>query len=385
MSLSTNSLDIGSLADLAKSRAIDNVVHSGSGWLCNASDCPNGVLVGRCDPGSLTSRNERCACLNTKNRGCDYMKKGTGTVRGTIMSAKFNPVQIDGSKNCPGGSDPCPNWSCPQAFGNLMDKFPEITCSYPYDVIPFDYQAEKMAKNIGSGNNEQFLANYCFSDEEDKNKCFPFTSCPKAISRRDICDKLGQYNKDLYDQRAIAYCRDIYNKNKSNPNFNIDATGCRCLVDATINRDPGLDKIMTIPSLASPVHCIWGPCVPTSANLNSFKDLSKTCPTVSCLSLINVGGDAAIDKSQFIQNLTCSGETKCNCRPGETCDDKTGICSCSSDTACGPNNYCDSNKRCQPKIQPQPSSDWTWLIILIIIIVILLFASSLGVYLYNKE
>jgi hypothetical protein len=378
--IQTDSLSIGNLSQLSKDGSIYGVVHSGTSWYCTDADCSNSKLIAKCDPGTGTSKNERCACLS-KSAKCPAMLTNSGNVNGTIYDIQFSPFNIDTSSNCP-SSSPDPNWSWA-----LRDstKTPIVTCQYPADAIPTDDQAEILVQNVGNKDNRKLLANYCFSPEQQTLKCPPpLTSCPKAISRSDICNKFGQADKNLYDQRAFAYCLNLYNQNKGKPDFDISKTGCKCIKDQKIDPDPGLTAILTVPGLAGGAHCVWGPCVPSSPNLNTYSDRDRSCPAVSCLNLINVGGQASIDKSQFIQNLNCTG-SKCNCNPGEVCNETTGTCSskrctgdqdciagqqvcrmsdgvcvpipggrCTKDSDC-PSGYCDpGDKICKPKPSPSP-------------------------------
>ncbi|AYV81911.1 MAG: hypothetical protein Harvfovirus77_3 [Harvfovirus sp.] len=367
----TNTLSIGNLGEISKTGNLWGEVHEGSGWYCNSSDClkGNGVLVATCNPSFASSLNERCACLS-KNAPCPKMQSGSSTgglSTGTIDSIQITPEKVDTSRNCPANS-PNPSW--PYALAN-NNQVPVISCLYPEDAIPTDEQAQKMAENLNDADNRRFLANYCFSPEPNSINCpAPLTSCPRAISKSAICNQFGEANKKLYDQRAVDYCLDIYNKNKGNPQFNIASTGCKCIKDQKINPDPGLGAILTTIGLGGGgAHCIWGPCVPTSPNLNTYSDRDTACPTVSCLNLINVGGAASVDKSQFIQNLNCGSQSKCSCQPGQVCDEKTATCS--------------GTPTPQP---PAPEESFSKYLIPLIILCVMLILSSIGIgiWFYKK-
>lgn len=179
-------------------------------------------------------------------------------------------------------------------------------CIYGPDAMPSNEQVPLMP--VAS----TMMLNYCFSEETDPLKIpTSLKTCPKAVSRRTACDPVAAEIPAEYDQRAIEYCRALYNrvKDTSDAQTTIRMSGCQCVMDSSILPDIALTAMTSIPGLNQAPHCVWVPCLPTSDNIKlQVSDANRPCTAAGCLALTLATGNALLTNAVFNQNVNCSGD-----------------------------------------------------------------------------
>ena len=254
------------------------------------------------------------------------------------------------------------------------------TCKYPEDTIPTREQAQYLSKKLETSSHLKLVTNYCFSPETDPaNIHAQYDSIPKALSSnvddRDLCTKLGKHSPEIYDQAAINYCTDVYDRYKDVTGFDFSRTGCQCIIDTKVNPDPALISIVT--SLETHPSCVWKPCLiaaggdqlaPVVNNLDSissaYGSTTDHCPPLpTCSNILAVTDDSQQIDSGFNQsvqcdhvggdsecqdNVDCPGDAICNtlglcidncanveCETGWSCNESTGQCQLQTDRGAG--------------------------------------------------
>lgn len=304
---------------------------------------PNAVLMGWTEPSSwFATEYQRCGCLNNGSFTwtCQPMKYANGAYAYPVSAINNKSPDSMPSPTFQGCDGDPPNYATCSTYSTYLTEngfYP--TCSYPDNAIPSYEQAVSL---YGAGlftpseDEKALLYNYCFTKATDSTKCMsPLTNCPNAFSNdgssvknKVICDTLKKLEPQVYEDRMLAYCSDLYNKNKDNPDLSIlQKSGCQCLIDTTIKPDPVLSPLMTNVALGKPAHCIWQPCLSTSGNYVLKDDLSKTCASnISCLNLVEISGNASVGGT-INQNLSCQ-KASCNppCKTDQKCDEAKGVC-----------------------------------------------------------
>ena len=332
----------------------DSKCYESAGNPCEVYDA---VMMGFSSPGN-TLRYSLCACLNNDNWNCQFMKYANGS------TAKPVGKKNSGNFYSQPTFEPCDNnfWGDPPEYAvcstkstNLSDNGFYPTCSYPDNAIPSYDQAYLLYKDLNSDysftapgdiytssyrttdDEKALLYNYCFSKATNSSKCIsPLTNCPNALSNdgssvknKAMCDALKNLEPQVYEDRMIEYCSNLYDTNKNNPDLSIlQKSGCQCVFDLNKNPNSILKVIMEDADKPQAAHCVWQPCMSTSGNYVLKDDLLKNCSTtpIACASIVKMTGDASVSGT-INQNISCVKAT-CDppCKTDQKCDEAKGVC-----------------------------------------------------------
>ncbi len=309
------------------------------------------------------------------------------------------------------------------------DQVINAKCQYPNGTIPTQKQAKYLSNTLDEPGHQALVTNYCFSPETNPANILPqYDSIPKALSSnvddRDLCAELGKHSPVIYDQAAINYCTDVYDRYKDVKGFDFSKTGCQCIIDTKVNPDPGLISIVT--SLETHPSCVWKPCLiatggdqlaPVVNNLDSissaYGSTTDQCPPLpTCSNILTVTDDSQQIDSGFNQNVQCDhvggasecqenvdcpGDAICNtlglcidnctnveCETGWICNTSTGQCQLQTDRDSG---YSGSENE-EPSgggAEPTGTGISTTVIIIIIVVVVLILGGLIIFWLRKKK